>query len=90
MSKKKSEFVVGDKVIFKKPVKVFPDRFSSDSVDFAKKGDKGTVVKTDTATKKLHSQITRIVSVSVSKQKHPVHLMDSMGSLFVDTTIEKI
>jgi hypothetical protein len=46
MSKKKSEFVVGDKVIFKKPVKVFPDRFSSDSVDFAKKGDKGTVVKT--------------------------------------------
>lgn len=90
MSKKKSEFTAGDKVIFKKPVKVFLSRFSSDSVDFAKKGDKGTVVKTDAVTKKLHPQITRIVSVSVSKQKHPVHLMDSPGALYVDTTIEKI
>ncbi len=90
MSKKKSEFAIGDKVLFKKPVKVFPSPFSSDFVDFAKKGDKGTVVKTDPVIKKLHHHVARIVSVSVNKQKHPVHLMDSPGSLFVDTTIEKI
>jgi len=88
MSKKKAEFAIGDKVIFKKPVKVFPTVFhpSDKGIDFAKKGDKGTVVKTDAVVKKLHSQVARIVSVSVTKQKHPVHLMNT----FIDSTIEKI
>ena len=89
---KKTEFKVGNKVKFKKDVKLYPTPFSRTPIYFAKKGDNGVVVKTDLKKIKQWPEATRIVAVAVDKQKHPVYLVDSagIGLLYVDSTIERL
>jgi len=89
---KKTDFNIGDKVKFKTDVKLYPTAFSRTPIYFAKKGDKGVVVKPDPKKTKMHKEATRVVAVAVDKQKHPVYLVDSatIGLLYVDSTIERV
>ena len=74
---KSDDFKIGDKVKFKQDVKLYPTVFSKTPVYFAKKGDKGTVVKSDPKVVKRHREVTRMVAVEVPKHKTALHLMDS-------------
>jgi len=89
---KKTDFNIGDKVKFKTDVKLYPTVFSKTPIYFAKKGDKGVVVKPDSKVAKRHREATRIVAVEVTKHKTPVHLMDSKIAklMYVDKTIEHL
>ena len=89
---KKDAFKVGDKVKFKKNVDLFPSPFTKVPIKFAKKGDKGVVVKSDVKVVRKHSGADRIVAVKVGKHKTPVYLMDHIRTkaLYINSTIEKL